>query len=369
MQQTFERELNWAQSQMPLSKKALSSITSLNGVRLACSMHLDLKMIIAVEGFLRKGARIFLTTCNPQTVRDEVVTYLKNQGAEACAWQGMKNSDLNHGIEKALEWEPTHLCEMGADLTVAYHKKQGRAAPVRAALEATGSGIEKIKALNLRYPIYNWDDIPLKECLHNRYMVGLMAWHAFLARTKLTLHGKRVIVVGFGLVGKGVAEVARNYGGAVVIAEKDPVRAIEARFAGWDVQALEQAISVADVVVTATGAVSVLNKKHFSMLKDGVFLVNVGHHSDEIDVAALLRNPSDEIIPHVKEISLESKKVYLFANGGMANLVAGDGDSLNAFDVTLALMIAGVFQITSQQSSSPGLYLLPQSVWAPFFNS
>jgi adenosylhomocysteinase len=123
---------------------------------------------------------------------------------------------------------------------------------VQAGLEGTGSGISRVQGLRLCYPIFNCDDLPIKEGLHNRHMVGLTTWQAFFDRTRLSLHEKRVLVVGFGSVGRGVADTARAFGGSVWVAERDPARELEAAYAGWEVRPLNEAVRVADVIVTAT---------------------------------------------------------------------------------------------------------------------
>ncbi|MFY0525594.1 adenosylhomocysteinase [Archangium gephyra] len=230
---TFARDLEWTKLQMPLTRRWCEALPKLEGVRLACSMHLDLKMVPAVEALLNKGAAVFLATCNPTTVRDEVVEHLRGRGAVAHAWKNMPADEYASAIDQALAWEPTHLCEMGGDLSLALHAR-GLETRVKAGLEATGSGIARLRSLALRYPVFNWDDLPIKEGLHNRWLVGLSTWQAFCERTKLTLHGKRVLVVGYGLVGQGVADVARAFGGTVQVVEKDPARLMEARYAGWE---------------------------------------------------------------------------------------------------------------------------------------
>ncbi|MEO7163793.1 MAG: adenosylhomocysteinase, partial [Bdellovibrionia bacterium] len=290
---------------------------------------------------------------------------------ETFAWRDMPEEEQLQSFKTALNWGPTHLCEMGADLSSAVQSMKSSKDPeakipndIKASLEATGSGISRLQLVTPPYPIFNWDDVPVKEGLHNRHMVGLMAWNAFLSRTSLTLHGKRVAVIGYGLVGTGVAETARAFGGAVSVVEKDPSRILQAKYAGWEVVSLEEALPKVDVVVTATGATSVLNEKHFPLLKDGAFLINVGHHSKEIDVSALFRHPHQEVLPFVTSVKQEKSTVYLFANGAMANLVAGKGDSLNSFDVILGVMVAGISHIVGAGSlASPGIHLLPREVW------
>src|SRR6185503_9333453 len=241
--QNFKRELDWARAQMPRTQRALAVLPDLAGMRLAASMHLDLKIVPLVEGLLARGAQIFLTTCNAETVRDEVVSHLRAQGAEAEAWRGIPSDAYAAAVEHALDWGPTHLCEMGADLTAALDLRGSNRPHIRASLEATGSGITRLADLTLSYPVFNWDDLPVKEGLHNRHIVGLTTWHTFFERTRLTLHGKHVLVVGYGSVGRGVADAARAFGGAVCVAEHDAARALEAAYAGWEVRPLEEAIA------------------------------------------------------------------------------------------------------------------------------
>jgi adenosylhomocysteinase len=363
MYQDFESELDWAMRHMPRTRAAVAALPDLSGVRLACNMHLDLKMAPLVSGLLDKGAAIYLTTCNPTTVQDDVVAWLERHGAEAYAWRDMSDAEWSASFDRALAWAPTHLCEMGADLTTRLH--QSNAGPqIIAGLEATGSGISRLNGMAPRYPIFNWDDLPVKEGLHNRHMVGLTAWHTFFQTTHLTLHEKCVLVIGYGLVGQGVAAAAKAYGGQVIVAEIDPARALQARYDGWAVVSLASAVSQADVIATATGAKNVLSSQHLQQAKDGVFILNVGHVTAEIDVGFLQNLPHSEPMPFVNAYQLEDKTLYLLANGSMFNLTAGYGDSLNAFDVTLAVMAAGIGHIVGDGArQQPGLYLLPQSAW------
>jgi adenosylhomocysteinase len=351
---------------MPLVRRAIDLLPDLGGVRLACSMHLDIKMAPFVEGVLEQGAAVYLTTCNPETVRDDVVAYLRERGAEGQPRLGISDSEREHELAKALAWAPTHLCEMGADLSVALHEPGAPAHGVQASLEATGTGIARLAGRKLAYPVFNWDDIPVKEGLHNRHMVGLTTWHAFFATTRLTLHGKRVLVVGYGLVGRGLADSARAYGGAVTVAEVDPARRLEAQYAGYAVASLREAAESADVIVTATGVSGLVDRDVIERLPDGAFVLNASHINDEIDVAALRREGSEPVLPHLEACRVNGRSLYLVAGGAMANLVAGGGDSINSFQVTLAVMTAGVAHIVSDGTHWPaGLHPLPSRVWKP----
>ena len=364
MYKDFSAELAWATRHMPRTHAAIAALPDLNGVKLACNMHLDLKMAPLVGGLLDKGAEIYLTTCNPTTVQNDVVDYLKHKGACAHAWRDMSEQDWFDSFDKALDWQPSHLCEMGADLTSRLHQMP-RQHKIKAGLEATGSGISRLGGVTPDYPIFNWDDLPVKEGLHNRHMVGLTAWHTFFQTTHLTLHEKIVVVIGYGLVGQGVAASAKAYGGQVQIVELDPARALQAKYDGWPVVELAEAAQYADVIATATGAGDVVSATHLQAMKDGVFVLNVGHVAKEINVEYLKQVATHtQPMPHVDAYQWNSKTVYLLADGSMFNLTAGYGDSLNAFDVTLAVMASGIGHIVGQGSTlQAGLYLLPESAW------
>jgi len=363
----FDRSAAWARRNMPLTEGEISALEPLGGVRLACSVHLEPKSAPFFQALLQRGAELFLTTCNPYTVRDEVVEKLVALGATAQAWKGMAGKDQEEAARSALAWRPTHLYEMGATLT-GHLLENGARVSVIAGLEATGSGISRIKSLigagrALTFPVFNCDDVPIKEGLHNRHLVGLSTWNTFMERTRLSLHGRHVLVVGFGLVGQGVAEIARAFGGTVSVAEGDPARALFAAYAGYQAGTLDELVAQADVIVTATGTAGVLKAGHFARLREGCFLLNVGHTPDEIDVAAL--GPRRAVVPFVEEVEPCGRTVFLFAGGSMANLTAGQGDSLNSFDITMATLAAGLRFLFSREAGGfpPGLHPLPRNAW------
>ena len=366
-QPDLQTRLQWTKRNMPLTEEEIRLLPPLDGVRLACSIHIEPKVAPSIEALLGRGAKLYLATCNPSTVRDEIVEWLGTKGAEVHARRGMSTAEAADADKLVGEWRPTHLWEMGANLTTAI-VPAGGGSSIAAAMECTGSGITRLRTLSTAarfpgYPIFNCDDVPIKEGLHNRYLVGQSAWQAFTERTQLGLHRKRVVVVGYGLVGRGVALTARSLGGAVSVAERDPARALEARYDGFAVGDLDDLAAHADVVVTATGGHHVVSARHIARLADGCFLLNVGHTGDEIEIEAL--GALREVIPFVEEARVGGRTVYLFADGSMANLTAGQGDTLNSFDITMATMLAGLRYVLSPQARafSPGLHPLPRSAW------
>lgn len=317
-------------------------------------------MVPVYEHLLAQGCKLFITTCDPNTVRNEVVAYLVERGAEASAFQGMSEAKWQQSLDEAIAWQPDYICEFGGELIARAHEK---GLPLKGALEGTGSGVAKVSKLNVSFPVLNWDDLDAKEGLHNRHMVGLTAWQAFCQRTHLTLHEKQVTLLGYGLVGQGVAAAAKAYGGNVTVVERDPARALMARYDGWATAELEGVLGETDVLVTATGAKGVIGLEELEKLKAGAFVMNVGHGTGEIRMNELVEIENKEIMPFVNEYRL-SGPVYILANGAMFNLTAGFGDSLNAFDVTLAIMAGGLkYLMANDQSLESGLQLLPEVAW------
>ncbi|GBD30852.1 Adenosylhomocysteinase [bacterium HR32] len=359
---TFAEELEYLRQQTPLTRAVADRVCArdLRGVRVAFAVHLDIKTVPVVEAVVRAGAEVFVVTCNPATVRDEVCGYLQGCGAQVRAHAGMPEAAWRDSLAWALEQRPHFLCEMGGELAYrAAHDPRD----VRAGMEATGTGVQRLRAVDLPFPVLDWNALPLKEGLHNRYMVGLVTWTTFLHVARVTLYGKRVLVVGYGPVGQGVAEYARLLGAIPLVAELSPDRRLLARHAGCEVLALEDALPTAHVVVTATGRERVLRDEHFARLRDGAFLLNVGHSNRELDTDALRRYPTRTLRPHVEEVRLPHGRVYLLAGGAMFNLAAGPGDPYDAFDLTSAILLAGLAHLLdSGPAYPPGLHPMPREV-------
>lgn len=203
----------------------------------------------------------------------------------------------------------------------------------------------------------------MKQGLHNRHLVGLMVWHTFINVTALTLYGRKVLVIGYGLVGQGIAEYARLLGAHVMVCDLDPVRLVLARQQGGEPVSMREGLARAAVVVTATGRDRVLGADDLRHLADGCILANAGHSSLEIDIPALRRFPTREVRPAIEEVAVEGKTVFLLAQGAMLNLAAGPGDPVDAFDLTSALMLAGIeFMVQHHAAFPAGIHLLPPEV-------
>ena len=356
----MERELSWLRSFTPATINAASTLPDLSGERILVVCHLDLKMIPYFEALVEKGAEVWACSANPATARNEVAKYLESAGVRAPA----RKDDLpdRHAahLQTAIEAKPTLLSEMGADATAA---TRGALESVCGGLEATGTGIDRIRDLDLRYPIFNWDDIPIKQGLHNRRLVGLMAANTFLNVTGLSLYRKTILVVGYGPVGQGVADAARAFGAAVEVCDLDPAARLAASHLGYPVPELRDGLTRADAVFTATGRDGAVTFGALSECKSGVFLANTGHTNGELPVRELRSRVVDAPRPSVERCEVEGKIVYLLAGGTMFNLSAGEGDPYDTFDLVTTIMLEATgFLATEGVRYPPGVHLLPKRV-------
>jgi adenosylhomocysteinase len=354
------RELEWLREFTPATRRAAALLPPLGGERVLVVCHLDLKMIPYFDALTGAGAEIWACAANPATTRDAVAIHLQNAGVhvQACKDDPPWLHDAN--LRAAISAGPTLLSEMGADATAA---TGGELESVRGGLEATGTGIDRIRYLDLAYPVFNWDDIPIKQGLHNRHLVGLVAADTFLNVTGLSLYGRTVLVIGYGPVGRGVADAARSFGAAVEVCDADPAARLAAAHLGFPTPTLEAGLQRADAIFTATGRDGVLPFEALSACKGGAFLANLGHTSGELPIEELRQHVVDNPRPHVERCRVGGKTLYLLAGGEMFNLAAGPGDPFDTFDLVTALMIEATgFLATEGVEYPPGVHLLPKEV-------
>ena len=354
------RELGWLREFTPATRRAALSLPPLEDERLLVVCHLDAKMIPYFEALVGAGAKVWACAANPATTRDAVARYLEGMGVRTPARKDDLPARHADHLRAAINTGPTLLSEMGADATAA---TEGKLESARGGLEATGTGIDRIGDLDLAYPVFNWDDIPIKQGLHNRHLVGLVAANTFLEVTGLSLYHKTVLVVGYGPVGRGAADAARSFGAAVEVCDVDPAARLAAAHLGFPTITLEAGLPRADVVFTATGRDGVLSLDALSACKNGAFLANLGHTSGELPVEELRRRVVDNPRPHVERCEVGGKTLYLLAGGAMFNLAAGPGDPFDTFDLVTALMIEATgFLATEGVAYPPGVHLLPKKI-------
>src|SRR6266545_3381588 len=259
--QIDEEQLAWDRYVTPITEHYVHQIAQRDyrGKRLAFWGHITRQLTVSMMSALKQaGAEIVIGACNVDSTDDVAAAYAVSKGISVYGWQAMSQSEYQENLAIVRSFEADYLCDMGGELCVAYLDKTP---PVKGALEATTSGLHLLKKHRLPFPVFDWNSIPLKD-LHNRFHVGDSAWPAFSHVTGMSLFGRHVLILGCGLVGKGIAERARDLGAIVHVTDLDPVRLLEARHIGCDIVSLDEGIGRCQIIVTATGVEGVMSEEH-----------------------------------------------------------------------------------------------------------
>jgi adenosylhomocysteinase len=337
-----EGELAWLRYITPITAHYGRQVAQCDyrGKRLAYWGHLTNNNAVMFLPLKQAGAEIAAGACNVDSTNDVVAAYLVSQGVHVYGWSGMTQDDYQENLALVRDFDADYLCDMGGELSVAYLDKTP---PVKGALEATTSGLHLLKKHTLPFPVFDWNSIPLKDRLENRFHVGDGVWPAFSHVTALSLFGRRVLVIGYGPVGKGIAERARNLGAIVHVTDLDPVRLIEARHHGCEAVSLEEGLARCQIIVTATGVQGVLRERHLRQVRPGAMLFNAGHSNREIDIDWLYQQPHRRMRAHIERFEVGDTFLFLLAKGSLLNLAAGTGaHGIDLFDHYTAVMLAGI---------------------------
>ena len=305
----------------------------LKGITLGFCLHITKETSVLLIGAKELGATVACCGGNPLTTQDNIAAFLASQGIHVYAWYGQSVKEYDWCIEQVLNHKPTILTDDGSDMNVKAHfDKKYKGMKILGATEETTAGVTRIRAVEnqgkLRYPVILVNEAYTKHMFDNRYGTGQSTIDGYLRAMNLLLASKRVVVVGYGWVGRGVASRFHGMGSKIIITEVDPVKALEAHMDGFEVMPMVQACKVGDIFITCTGMTSVIRKEHILQMKDGAIMGNVGHFDVEIDAQFLLKKSKSvrQARPNLDECTLSNgKHVYLIGEGRLANLVAAEG--------------------------------------------
>lgn len=327
-----EKNFNWARNHMV----ALTSLAEryakskpLEGTTVGVCLHVTKETSVLIDALLKAGADVKLAAANPLSTQDDIAAHLATR-AEVWAWRGESGQEYDWCVKQVLNQRPQILIDDGADLHVAAHTQ--KSTTVVGGSEETTTGVVRLKALEkegkLAYPIIAVNNAKTKYLFDNRYGTGQSTFDGILRATSLLIAGKKVVVIGYGWVGKGVAKRARGLDANVTVVEVDPIKALEAHLDGFAVMSVRQAARDGDIFITATGQKHVIPYSAVELMKEGAILANAGHFDVEIDVATLTEKARSvrQVRPNVDEVTLPTgKKVYLLGKGRIVNLVAAEG--------------------------------------------
>jgi adenosylhomocysteinase len=362
----------WAAGQGPWSRVSRPvvhrvgdrvSTLDLSGHRISCFQHVAADTPLVLLPLVHAGAQVSIAAVNPDSTDDAAAAELARHGVAVWAWSGMTAAERDEGLARLAAEPANAVSDMGGELILA-SSRSSDALP-RAALEATTSGIHLLTGVDVPFPVFDWNGIPLKDRIHNRHHVGIQAWPAISDITGLAPYGRTVLVVGFGPVGRGVAIQARTLGAIVSVAEVDPVKSLEALHHGLRVVPLDEGIRTCSIIVTATGREGVLGSDQLRATRSGAILANVGHSNREIDVDWLERHPRQGVRRHIDRYAIGDGDLYLLNRGSLVNLASGAGLGVDElFDPFAAIILLGLSWILEggADGSEPGLQPYPASL-------
>ncbi|HIQ03469.1 MAG TPA: adenosylhomocysteinase [Desulfurococcales archaeon] len=366
-----ERKILWARRFM----KVLESISrnarvekKFKGLRVGVVLHLEAKTAVLAWIIQEAGAEVYVACCNPETTQDDVAAALARKVTAVYAWRGETIEEYYENIKRVLKAKPDFIIDDGADCIVLAHELN--VTSVKGGTEETTTGVIRLKAMErdgvLRFPVIGVNEGRIKYLFDNRYGTGQSTIDGILRATNIMIAGKRVVIAGYGWVGRGLAMRFRGMGAKVIVTEVDPIKALEAHMEGFEVMPMIEAVKIADIIITATGVNKVVREEHFKVMRDGVFLANAGHFDVEIDVRWLEEHAKAkrEVRPHVTEYTLPNgKRVYLLAKGRLVNLVAADGHPIEVMDLSFAGQFAALeYLVDNYDKLEPKVYTLPREL-------
>jgi len=336
------REINLAEAEMPglmSLRKEFKGKKPLHGARIAGCLHMTIQTAVLIETLLELGAEITWSSCNIFSTQDHAAAAIAAIGVPVYAWKGMNEEEFNWCIEQTLffgkDKKPLNMIlDDGGDLTnMVLDDHPELVKEIRGLSEETTTGVhrlyDRMKNGTLPLPAINVNDSVTKSKFDNKYGCRESAVDAIRRATDLMLAGKRVVVAGYGDVGKGTAASFKGAGAIVSITEIDPICALQAAMDGYEVKKMSTLIPNADIVITTTGNKNIVTSDYFLSMQDKTIVCNIGHFDNEIDMAWLNKNyghSKEEIKPQVDKYTLEdNKEIIVLAEGRLVNLGCATG--------------------------------------------
>lgn len=363
--------VKWAESHMQILTKSIEKIKKkqpLHGIKIGFSLQLTKETAVLLLGVKKLGAEVFACAGNPLTTQNDVAAYLQSCGITTYGRYGMSESEYHWCQRQVLSHKPHIITDDGGDLNIKAHfDKNFKNMSIMGATEETTTGVWRYEALQkkgiLRYPIIAVNNAKTKMMFDNRYGTGQSTIDGYLRAANLLFASKKVVVCGYGWLGKGVSQRFAGMGSKVIITEVDPIKALEAHMDGFEVMPMSQAARVGDIFITCTGMRDVITKKHLSLMKNGAVVGNVGHFDVEIDAKFLLKS-AKQSRPHLDKCILENKKkIYLISKGRVANLVASEGHPPEVMAMSFLNQLYCILYIQKNyKTMQKRLYVVPPQI-------
>ncbi|WP_336646712.1 adenosylhomocysteinase [Microbacterium sp. USHLN186] len=341
---------------------------SLQGVRIAVVVHLEAKTAFLATVLADAGAEVIAAGSNPRTTRADVVAALRERGITVVAEEGGDIESWEAELLAAADHAPDYVIDDGAELTMRMLRHRPELfARLRGVSEETTTGTGRLHALqtagSLPFPALTANDARCKHLFDNRFGTGQTTIQALLRLTNRQIAGAVIVVVGYGYVGRGIAEYAKAMGAQSRVIETDPVRALEALMDGHAVGPARQMLPGAGFVVTATGGMRAIGAVDLPHLDDDVVLANAGHHDLEVDVEAIAAAASATSSPRpgVDTYTVDGRDLHVLTGGALVNIAGGSGHPVEIMDLTFAVQGLGAHHLITSELE-PGVHVIPREL-------
>ena len=371
------KEINLAEYEMPglmSIRKKYKKSKPLKGARIAGCIHMTIQSAVLIETLQLLGAEVRWSSCNIYSTQDHAAAAIAKEGTSVFAWKDETEKEYWWCINKTLEFPngkgPNLLIDDGGDLTEVILKKDTEYhSCIKGVSEETTTGVNRLYQLyrknKLPFPAVNVNDSVTKSKFDNKYGCRESLADGLKRATDIMLAGKKIIICGYGDVGKGCAQSMDGYGAKVHITEIDPICALQAAMEGFDVVTMDDACSYGDIFVTTTGNCDVITINHMEKMKNNAILCNIGHFDHEIDVASLENNPMIEEInikPQVDEFKFpDGHSIILLSRGRLVNLGNATGHSSFVMSTSFTNQILAQIALWNGDIDN-GVHVLPKNL-------
>jgi adenosylhomocysteinase len=368
------KEISIAESEMPglmALREEYSGKSPLKGAKIIGCLHMTIQTAVLIETLVDLGAEVRWSSCNIFSTQDHAAAAIAKTGIPVYAWKGETEEEYLWCIKQTIvgkkEWKPNMLLDDGGDLTAIMHNEyKDLLKNIKGVSEETTTGIKALNKMekdnSLLVPAINVNDSVTKSKFDNLYGCRESLVDGIRRATDVMMSGKIAVVAGFGDVGKGSAASLRQSGARVLVTEADPICALQAAMEGYEVVLMDEAISKADIVVTATGNKDIVTADHMRDMKDRAILCNIGHFDNEIQVEALKNYKWTEVKPQVHEIELPSKKrIILLAEGRLVNLGCATGHPSFVMSASFTNQVIAQIELWNNNKNYENkVYVLPK---------
>ena len=372
------KEINLAEAEMPglmQLREEYSKLKPLKGARIAGCLHMTIQTAVLIETLVDLGAEVTWSSCNIFSTQDHAAAAIASAGIPVFAWKGMNEEEFEWCIEQTLffgdEKKPLNMIlDDGGDLTnMVLDKYPELVGKIKGLSEETTTGVlrlyERMKNGTLPLPAINVNDSVTKSKFDNKYGCKESAVDAVRRATDIMLAGKRVLVAGYGDVGKGTVASFSGAGAIVTVSEIDPICALQAAMDGYEVKRIDSVIEKMDIIVTATGNKDIITGEHFKKMKDKTIVCNIGHFDNEIDISWLEENFSHqkvEIKPQVDLYKINNGvEIIILAEGRLVNLGCATGHPSFVMSNSFANQVLAQIELWKNHANyQNNVYTLPK---------